>query len=88
MDNMLLVFYVNTHDFALQEVTDIHSIIEHYIKNLTQAENMIFFVLPRFDISGIKLECVNPQLVNKATYDSILDKLINIEKEFKESLKK
>ena len=85
MDKLLLVFYVGenyfTEDHRWQEV---NNSIKELMKNLNKGDNdIITFILPNGSLhpETIKVECINPKIVDNTTYSFIKEKLERLEKE-------
>lgn len=86
MDKIILVLYVGMKNSMPENFSDIEMKVKEYFKNLTEKEDIIFFLLPDYDSSAysLKLDCINPKHVNKSVYDLILERIQRVEMNLKE----
>lgn len=85
-DKLLLVFYIHSYDPDQFVLTSQE--IREYTKTLTSMQDTIVFILPDTSISvgSIKLECVNPKLLDNLEYEQLKNKLEEISKQINSNI--
>jgi hypothetical protein len=82
-DKLVLVFYIGVGDLNTKEIEQyINKLISFTNKNKEERETRFF--IPVIKTREIRIECLNPKLVNKKEYQTTLKKLQQVQKDFDE----